>query len=348
LDYLLNPLPGRGGSGILALFIIRRHDIMLRVGIIVGLLVFAWVGAVSAGQPKSVFDLLHRVPDPPSTAKDALQWFDREGRLIHLGLLDLKDYLQRDRQKSRQLADGALGGEDGSDPLILGLDHVGIDAARLQTDPFYSSQIKEKLRRMPMEEKLALAEKILEPQIAAARHPETSGDREINSVRTAVAVAQTFFERQAAWKAGQRAEWEQAFHAVPQSVPRTAPSIDQPEIAVDSPACTAECLEQWKAYGKELWPLVLERETKILRQRRALLQRYKAFLAEEFMQEGETHLKATLFGQLALNPKNRTALVRYHRELLGEILSLIALTEQAAKRPAAVVHNGVKQTYEIP
>jgi hypothetical protein len=320
---------------------------MLRVGVMVGLLVFTWVGAVSAGQPKSVFDLLHRVPDPPSTAKDAMQWFDRDGRLIHLGLLDLKDYLQQDRQHIRQLADGGAG-QDGGDPLILGLDHVGIDAARLQTDPFYSSQIKEKLRRMPMEEKLALAEKILEPQISAARHPETLADREIKVVRTAMAGAQTFFERQAAWKAGQRAEWEQAFGAVPQSVPRKDPSVAHPEIAVDSPACTAECLEQWKLYGKKLWPLVLEREAEILRERRALLQRYKNFLAEEFMQEGETHLKATLYGKLALHPDNRAVLARYHQELLQEIQSLIDLTEQAAKRPAEIIHNGVKPSHEIP
>ncbi len=320
---------------------------MVRVAIIVGLLVVACIGVVSAGQPKSVFDLLHRVPDPPSAAKDARQWFDREGRLIHLGLLDLKDYLRQARQNSRQLADDGAGQDEG-DPLILGLDHVGIDAARLQTDPFYSLQIKEKLRRMPMEEKLALAEKILEPQIAAARQPKISADREIKIVKTAIAVAQTFFERQAAWKAGQRAEWKQTFDAVPQSVPGKAPSVAHPEIAADSPACTAECLEQWKAYGKELWPLVLEREAEILRERRALLQRYKNFLAEEFMQEGETHLKATLYGKLALHPDNRAILARYHQELLGEILSLIDLTEQAAKRPAEIIHNGVKPSHEIP
>ncbi|MGD9853268.1 MAG: hypothetical protein AB7T38_18640, partial [Nitrospirales bacterium] len=62
------------------------------------LLLCVWVGHADAQQPRSVFDLLNRVPDPPSTARESLRWFDKDGHLGHAVVLTLKDEIEQYRK----------------------------------------------------------------------------------------------------------------------------------------------------------------------------------------------------------------------------------------------------------
>ncbi len=317
------------------------------MGLFVGtfsLLFCVFVGFAQAQQPRSVFDLLNRVPDPPSSARESLRWYDREGHLGHTVVLPLKDEIDRYRKTSRLLETSGEVDEERAG-LILGLEHAGIDAARLQNDPVYSAKMKATLNRMTMKEKLALAEQILEPTIAAQSSERVSQSKESQTVLGAVKVAKTFPERQTAWQRGPRAELVRIFEDIPGQVPQPVLATPKPTPSWDSPDCRTECRTQWKAYGLELWPLILDRETEILRKRREVLQRYKTFLAEEFMREGDTQLPATLYGALALNLDNRQILAGYHQGLLDEILGLIELTERAARQAAEVVHGGVEKYY---
>ena len=185
------------------------------------------VSVASADTPKSVFDLLNRVPDPPSTAKDALRWFDRDGHLGHSVVLALKDEIEQYRKDSQHLAQDTSQDEERA-ALILGLDHVGIDAARLQTDRIYSVQIKEQLERMTMEEKLALAQKIMEPKMAAQQSGATLQEKESQAVQAALVVASTFPSRQVAWRTGKRVDLINQFGEIPQSVPPKTLERPQP------------------------------------------------------------------------------------------------------------------------
>lgn len=312
-----------------------------------GLLFCMFVGFADAQQPRSVFDLLNRVPDPPSTARESLRWFDREGHLGHTVVLPLKDEIEQYRKDSQQMETAGKVDEERA-ALILGLEHVGIDAARLQMDPIYSANMKAALDNMTIEEKLALAQKIMEPHMIAQPAEGVSKAKESQAVLTAAKVANTFPQRQEVWQNGMRVELVEKFEKIPGQVPQRVLAKPQPTPPWGSPDCQAECRAQWKAYGLELWPLVLDRETEILRKRREILQRYKTFLAEEFMQEGDKQLVSTLYGKLALTSENRRILAGYHQGLLEEILGLIELTETAAREAAEVVHGGVEKYYTTP
>ena len=302
------------------------------------------VSWASTDTPRSVFDLLNRVPDPPSTAKDALRWFDKGGRLGHSVVLPLKEEMTRYRKDSELLSQ-ATSKDSGRSALILGLDHVGIDAARLQIDPVYSTQMQENLRRMTVQEKLTLAQKILEPQVVA-QPPSTKNQRnESQAVQAALVAAEAFSQRRKAWRAGKRMELINHFGEIPHAVPQKKLKRSPPATKWDLAECHADCVTEWKAYGKDLWSLILERETEILRKRREVLQEYKTFLAQEFMKEADKHLVATLYGTLAIKSDNREALARYHQGLLEEIMGLVDLTETAARQAAEVVHGGVEKFY---
>ena len=317
---------------------------MILIGKMLVVLLGMGVSVASADPPPSVFDLLNRVPDPPSTAKDALRWFDREGHLGHSVVLALKDEIAQYRNESQQLAQDTSQDEDRA-ALILGLDHVGIDAARLQTDRIYSVQIKEQLERMTIEEKMTLAQQILEPKMAAQQAGATLQEKESQVVQAALVVAKAFPQRRAAWRTGTRVDLVNQFGEIPHLVPPKTLERPQPTAKWGSAECQAECLARWQEYGNALWPLILERETEILRKRREVLQEYKTYLAEEFMREGQTRLGATLYGSLAISPENRKTLAQYHQGLLAEIIGLIDLTEAAAKQAADVIFGGVEKLY---
>ncbi len=319
---------------------------MVSIAGTLSLLLCIFIGFAEAQQPRSVFDLLNRVPDPPSSARESLRWFDREGHLGHTVVLPLKDEIEQYRKNSQQMEIAGKVNEERA-ALILGLEHVGIDAARLQIDPVYSANMKATLANMTIEEKLALAEKIMEPQMTAQPSEGVPKAKESQAVLAAVKIAKTFPQRQAAWQSETRAKLVQNFEEIPAQVSQQVLAKPKPTPPWDSPECQDECRAQWKAYGLELWPLILDRETEILRKRREVLQRYKTFLAEEFMREGDKQLVATLYGALALNLDNRRILAGYHQGLLEEILGLIELTETAAGHAAKVVHGGVEKFYQI-
>ncbi|MCA9474752.1 MAG: hypothetical protein KC563_02940, partial [Nitrospira sp.] len=148
-------------------------------------------------------------------------------------------------------------------------------------------KIKEQLARMTIEEKLDLAQKILEPPIAAQQTESKGQGIESLAVQKALLIAGTFPERRAAWRTGKRVELVNRFGEIPHLVPLQKPDHPSPAVTWGSTECQADCVAQWKDYGKILWPLVLERETEILRKRREILHHYKTVLANEFIQEGE-------------------------------------------------------------
>lgn len=120
--------------------------------------------------------------------------------------------------------------------------------------------------------------------------------------------------------------------------------LETPKVDYDSIGCDNACLAQWTAYGEKLWPLVLTRETDILQGRRAVLQRYKA-AASGMIQEGDTHLSASRFGNAAGSHLNRGSIAMYHEGLLGEVSGLIDQTEIAARRARDMVSGGVEKFF---
>lgn len=112
---------------------------------------------------------------------------------------------------------------------------------------------------------------------------------------------------------------------------------------IDSIGCDNPRQVQWKAYGENLWPFMLARETEILQGRRTARQRVRTTLSS-LIQEGDKQVIATHYGA-AKSRINRLLIAGYHEVLLGEVGALIDQTETETKRTADVVNGGVEKVF---
>ena len=279
----------------------------MRVRLLLMMLVLA-AARVDAAEQKSLVDLLNRVPEAPATAQDAAKWFDKEGHLVHPGLLALKADLE-----ARKIVGEASSAKDGTNAQTLaiqGMENVGIDVARMQRDPGYAREMQEKLKKMSPQEQMAFVQKMTQPQ---AR------------IKTQIT------RRSETEKAVERAAYKPV-------------GIAKPKIEFDSIGCDKSCDAQWRAYGEKLWPVALDREADILQIRRTALQRDRVELTR-LMQDGDRLLAPAEYGAGAKSQVNRTWLTGYHQSLIGEIDQLIDQTQIAARRAADVVNAGVERLF---
>ena len=95
-------------------------------------------GAYAAEGPSaSVLALFNRIPELPTTAQEATRWVDKQGKLVHPGLLTLQADIKAHQQAMDRLA--AVVGERGRAQAVVqvedlgkGMADVGIDMARMQ------------------------------------------------------------------------------------------------------------------------------------------------------------------------------------------------------------------------
>jgi hypothetical protein len=297
--------------------------------------------SVEAAEPKSLVELLNRVPEPPATAQEAAKWFDNEGHLVHLGILALKADLEANKKAGE--ASSARDGANAQALTMQGMEHVGIDIARMQRDPGYAKEMQDQIKKMSPQEQMAFVQKMTQPQRLASLQDVRAMASEAPAVDAAVDVARGWTDVQQGrlkTRLAQSAETEKTV----QHVAYTPAGIAKPKIEFDSIGCDKSCGAQWRAYGEKLWPVVLEREADILQIRRAALQRDRAELTR-LMQEGDRLLAPTRYGAGAKSEVNRTWLTGYHLSLIGEIEQLIDQTQTAAKRGSDVVNAGVERLF---
>jgi len=312
----------------------------MRARLLISMLALA-VPSVAAADQKSLVDLLNRVPETPATAQEAAKWFDREGHLVHPGILALKADLEASKKVGE--ASSTKDGSNAQALAIQGLENVGIDVARMQKDPAYAKEMQEKLKKMSPAEQMAFVQKMTQPQRQASLTDVKAMANETPAVDAAVEAAKGWNETMQARIKAQIADRTETDKAA-QRVAYKPIGIARPKIEFDSPGCDKSCDAQWRAYGEKLWPVVLDREADILQIRRTALQRDRAELTR-LLQDGDRLLAPTQYGAGARSQVNRTWLTGYHQSLVGEIDQLIEQTQTAAKRAADVVNNGVERLF---
>jgi hypothetical protein len=312
----------------------------MRVPVLISMLALA-VPSVAGADQKSLVDLLSRVPEVPATAEDAAKWFDKEGHLVHPGILALKADLEASKKVGE--ASSTRDGANAQALAVRGMENVGIDVARMQKDPAYAKEMQDKIKKMSPAEQMAFVQKMTQPQRQASLENVKAMASETPAVDAAVDAAKGWNETMQARVKVQIAERSETDKAV-QRVAYKPLGIAKPKMEFDSPGCDKSCDAHWRAYGEKLWPVVLDREADILQIRRTALQRDRSGLAR-LMQDGDRLLAPTQYGAGAKSQVNRSWVTGYHQSLLGEIDQLIEQTQTAAKRAADVANAGVERLF---
>lgn len=302
-----------------------------------------------AQAPGSVLDLLKALPELPASAEQAATWVDREGRVVHPALLQLQGAIAAHRQAMERIAaaQGRSNAEQGQvigQNLMQGMQDVGIDVQRMQADPAYAQQVQERIRRMTPAEQVAMAQRVAQPLNQDPRFVNQAAAMAQDSAaaRTAAEIGQAYAQQQPQRFAQHAALWAETENAV-QRVRARKLTVDQPRPALewDNPGCDQRCRAQWEAYAAKMLPLMIARETEILKLRRAAVQRQRAAVAPDIA-TAEQHLQATEFGLASRSQVNQGFIVGYDGAVVAEIQGLLDRTVDAVRSAAVVPHCGTQ------
>ncbi len=206
-----------------------------------------WFGApAEAAGPKSLVDLFNRVPEAPTTAEHAAQWFAADagkpgpGKLIQGALLGLRADLAAGKSFSASLRHTAAKTLS-EDPTKQGLNESGIDAARLQRDPAYQAELRQNMERMSAQEKMAFAQQLIPAQMQASLQDARAMGEEPSEVEAATEAATAYTIGYSAWMTGPVTAFTQEWEQVAQQRGRKPMTGKRPKIAWDSIGCEATC-----------------------------------------------------------------------------------------------------------
>jgi hypothetical protein len=304
--------------------------------------------AHAADAPSSVAALLARVPDLPATAEEAARWVDKNGALVHPGLLALRKDIEAHQQAIGQIqksvamrhqAQSAIATED----LGKGLADVGIDMARMQSDPAYAKEVQDRMRKMSPQELMAMSQKMSQPLNQDKRYENAAKAMVDDAPATIAAEAgEAYSSAQMARMKTQLAVWQEADEAVSRVLKKPlAVGMAKPAMEWENIGCDAGCRAQWDAYAAKTLPLMIARDTEVLRVRRAALQRQRAVVTEE-IKTADKHLTASQFGALSQSQVNQMKIVAYDGAAIAEISQLVDRIGDSVKSAAAVTQCGTQ------
>lgn len=316
---------------------------------------FACVTASRAAEPPvSVLDLFDRIPELPATAEEATRWIDRRGELVHPGLLALLADLKAHEQAmagiqavtaERQRAQSAVAVEG----LGQGLADIGIDMARLQRDPAYAQQVQERMRSLSPQEMAALSQRMSQPMNQDARYQNAAQAMvdDPPAVQAAATQGEAYGQAQMARRQAHQAIWSAAEDAARRVREQPlALTLKRPAMAWDNIGCDSACQARWEAYANQAWPLMVARDTEILRIHRAAVQRQRAAVAEG-LALADRHLRAAAHGASSGSEVNRIRIAAYDAAAVGEVRAIVERIVESL-RSAAVVVNCGKQIVLVP
>jgi hypothetical protein len=122
--------------------------------------------------------------------------------------------------------------------------------------------------------------------------------------------------------------------------------VPKPKTEYDDVACNPACRTQWDAYAAKMLPLMIARDTEVLKVRRDTLQKQRAAAAEG-VRTADKHLLASQYGETSQSQVNQGRINAYDAQALNEASQLIDRLEEMVKSAAAVVNCG-KQAVEVP
>ncbi len=315
------------------------------------------LGAASpalAQAPDSVAALLKALPELPTSAEQAARWVDKNGRIVHPPLLQLQAALAEHRQAVQQLASaqGRTSADQGpiaTNKLLKGMQEVGIDLQRMQTDAAYAQQVQDRMRRMTPAEQMAMAQRMSQPLNQDTRYVNQAAAMEEDkpAAKAAAQAGQSYaqlqpqrFERHAAlW-----AETEDAVRRLNER--KLVVDAAKPALEWDNPGCDPRCRGLWETYAARMLPLMEARESEVLALRRAAVQRQRSTVAPDIA-TADRHLQATAFGLASTSQVHRDHIVGYDGAAMAEIQGLFDRTVEAVQRAALLPHCG-KQAVLVP
>lgn len=310
--------------------------------------------SAQAQAPDSVAALLEALPELPASAEQAATWVDKTGRIVHPALLQLHEALARHQQAMQRIAaaqartnidQGQLATQD----LLRGMQDVGIDVQRLQSDPAYAQQVQDRMRRMTPAEQMAMAQRMSQP----VNHDPRVGNqaaamvKDTPAARAAAEAGMVYAQQQQQRFERHGALWVETENAVLRVRARKLMvDLPKPGMEWDNPGCDKGCQAQWHAYAAKMLPLMLEREGEVLALRRAAVQRQRAAVAPDIA-TADRHLRNTEFGLASTSQVNQTYIVGYDGAAVAEIQGLLDRTVEAVQRAAVLPHCG-KQAVLVP
>lgn len=299
--------------------------------------------------PHSVAALLKALPELPASAEQAATWVDKSGRLVHPALLQLQAAIAEHRQAMQRIA-AAQGRTDmdqdqiATSNLLKGMQDVGIDVQRMQSDPAYAQQVQDRMRRMTPAEQMAMAQRMAQPLNQDVRFVNQAAAmaKDKPAARAAAEAGQAYAQQQPQRFERHAALWAETENAV-QRVRAQKLTVDLPKPALewDNPGCDQPCRSRWEAYAKKMLPLMIARESEVLALRRAAVQRQRAALAPDIA-AAERHLQATDFSLASTSQVNQGYIVAYDGAVVAEIQALLDRTLEALQHAAVVPHCGAQ------
>jgi hypothetical protein len=323
-----------------------------------GLVLSAFAGlSQAATTPSSVLSLYQRIPDPPATAQEAAaKWVDKRGTLIHPGLISLKADLKAHEKAMEELAKPAAAeavkqGEYQVESLGKGMADVGIDMARMQSDPAYRAQVQARMQKMSPAELMAMSQKMNKPMQQDTRivNQAKAMNDDPAAVREAAEAGYAYSSKQVDRIQGFQTRWKQMEDGEVKTITSTAlPKVGQkkPTMEYDNIGCDNSCQAQWDVYAAKVLPLMIARDNEILNVRRTALLRERASIAAN-IRTADQHLTASRYGAASESQANQSRIRSYDAAVLGEIMQIVYQLEETARSAAVVTHCG-DQVVKVP
>jgi hypothetical protein len=304
----------------------------------------------AAATPSSVLSLYERIPDPPATAQEAAaKWIDKTGSLIHPGLIALKADLEAHEKALEELAKPAAAqavkqGEYQMESLGKGMADVGIDMARMQSDPAYREQVQARMQKMSPAELIAMSQQMNKPMQQDKRivNQAKAMNDDPEAVREAAEIGYAYSSKQIDRIQAFQSRWKQMEDGEVKQITSTPlPKVGQkkPAMEYDNIGCDNSCQAQWDAYAAKVLPLMIARDNEILKIRRAALLRERAAIAAD-IRTADGHLVATRYGAASRSQVNQSRIRSYDAAALGAIMQIVYQIEDSARNAAVVTHCG--------
>jgi hypothetical protein len=159
-------------------------------------------------------------------------------------------------------------------------------------------------------------------------------------VRAAAEAGEAYSSAQMARLNAEHARWRESEAAVAAvlKTPLKAP-MAKPAMEWENIGCDAACRAQWDAYASQMLPLMVARDTEVLRIRRAAVQRQRALVAED-IKTADRHLLASQYGALSQSQANQGRIVAYDGAAIAELQQIVIRITDSARSAAGVVHCG--------
>ena len=301
-----------------------------------------------------MLELSNRLPDAPATAEEAAAGSTRtagRGSAAARAEGDIQAHKRALAAPLQAQAPAALvQAKMQNDDLAKGMANVGIDMARMQSDPAYAKEVQARMKSMSPEQLMAMSKAMSQPMNQNPNRRNEAKDMadDAPAVKAAAAAAFEYSQQQVARVQAHGARWQATEAEVKSTVFATPLKVDvaKPRIEFDNPGCDKACDAGWQAYAAKVLPLIVARDTQALKIRREALQRERQALVPTITQADKT-LKAAAYGERALSTTHMQQIAGYDHGMLGEIDMLITKTEEISRTASRTVHCG-SQAVTVP